>query len=245
MGIVGDQSQALDQTAQPEQVGNAASQLPDTNQGEAQQQDDAAKGYVTKAELDALREEMVKIAHSSAQSSTGKLEQRIIKRMNELKAAGIPATAESVQRLIDAEEQHGDAASTAPSIPPENQGGQVAQPAPTGNQAVDPIIAKAAAWMDEDGMQNPNPITAEAYRLMAVEDIHIMDEDPEAKTIGGKTAFEFLSSLKAAVEAKRARLDLKGTPARIPGMAGGAANAGASHDGKRGIATLDAYYRGK
>lgn len=241
MSIVGEQSQVLDQTAQPGQAEITASQIPGNNQSEPQLQNDPAQGYVTKAELDALKKEMLK----SMQSNAGKLEQRITERMEKLKAAGIPATTESVQRLIEAEEEQANESKPQAPIPQGTQQVQATQPGTQVSPATDPVLAQAATWMQEDGLSNPNPITAEAYRMMALENVRITDDDPESKSIGGQTAFDFLASLKAAMEAKRQRLDLKGTPGRTPGISSGSPTSAQSHENKRGLETLNQYFRGK
>lgn len=241
MGIEGEQITPQVTETQPGQAAPTAAQIiGGTLQSGQQPSTETAQTYVTKAELEALREEMKR----NVQSSAAKVEARVTKRMDELKTAGITATPEAVQKLLEEEDKQKSQVVPGSITPPVSEG-QTAQPGSTTPPESDPVLARASQWMKEDGLDAVNPITAEAYRLMATSEIRITDEDPEAKSIGGKTAFEFLSSVNAAIDAKKLRLNLKGTPGRTPGLSSSTTIAGNSSDGMRGLDTLNEYYKGK
>lgn len=169
----------------------------------------ATQEFVTKADLEAWKQDLLR----TVQSSDGKLEARINKKLADLKAAGIAATPEQAKALVDAEDLKPNSQQQGV------QQGQPAQVAPAGNQQVDPQIAKAATWMREDGISTPNEVTAEAYQMMAQADTRITADDPEYKNIKGSNAYEFLQSVAKAIADKKARQG--NSAANVPSLSSG------------------------
>ena len=218
--------------AQPGQAAPLVS--PDT------QPQTEAPVYVTKAEISALEEKLRKEMQQTAQSQADKVKNQINKKLETLKAAGITATPEQAQAMIQAEQ------SQAPETPqqPVTQPRQPAQAAPVVAQTNDPILNQAATWMQED-KSTPDPITAEAYRKMAQSGVRIQDSDPEASLIKGGNVTEWLSSVDAAIEAKQKRLNIKGTPIRTPNLSSGTPSSKPAHADLSAQDTLEAYFHSK
>lgn len=158
--------------------------------------------YVTKAELDAAIAEVKRLS----QSLTGKAENRIQKQMNELRAAGIQATTEQVQALVDNAERE-----TAAQAQAQHSQAASAQ-AQQGTSKQDPLVTIAAGILTSAGI---DPST--------------VDDDPDKGLIktNAQTPEEFLASVRAFANRVNERKQSEGSPARLPNLTGG----GGAHGG--------------
>jgi hypothetical protein len=77
--------------------------------------------------------------------------------------------------------------------------------------------------------QPPDPVTADAWRMMAEAGVEIDDQDPEYATIQSTSPYAFLRSIESAIEAKRQRISQQAPlpPAAQPAPARTPTNAGA------------------
>jgi len=92
----------------------------------------------------------------------------------------------------------------------------------TVNQAT-PVQQAATPANQPVNQQVPDPITAEALRIVAKEGVTFEPGDPELSQINShaETALEYLQSVKAAAEAKARRIQpATGNPAAVPGAIG-------------------------
>lgn len=219
--------------AQPDPVNQPAQTQPQVEQNETA----PAVEYATKAELEAFRAEMRRIA----QSESGKAEARIQKKIADMKALDISLTPEQAKKLVEKEDEavHNPGMDTQPSAQP-------AQGAQTEVPSTDPVLIKATEWMKSDGIEKPDAFTAEAYRMMATANLHIEDNDPEANLIKvDGTPSDFLSTVNAAIQAKAARLSNQGNPARMPVLSSGSPGGAPAHQGLGGTETLESYFSQK
>lgn len=171
---------------------------------------------------------MVQDALHKSQSHTDKTAARITKELTRLQQAGIQATPEQVQALIDQEAgsaQPSQPAPAAPVSPPAAAPAQAqtqAQPAPGSEQ--DPVTAAAVAIMQEAGIQ-------------------VEEADPEFAMVDTKTdnAGKFLASVNKAVQAKRERIQ-RDPAARIPSLGGGSGAGSSGVSSMSGVDTLESYF---
>ncbi|HBF40445.1 MAG TPA: hypothetical protein DDW19_01290 [Anaerolineaceae bacterium] len=224
---------------QPAQGGQPANPAPapaPTQEQTAQTQAQTGNGeFVTKAEM----EQKITEALRNAQSMTGKMEARINKKIVDLQAAGVNVTREQAQAIVTHEDQQAQGGQSGEVLT--NQAAQPGnQPAP---QQGDPVINQAISWMQEDGIDKPNGTTAESYRMMAEAGVHITENDPELKNIGGKTPIEFLKSVEKAIADKKAREERSGSPGRIPALAQGGQSGNAVPLNVPGKDVLDDYFK--
>jgi hypothetical protein len=193
--------------------------------------------YVTKADLEAFRKDVLQ----DVQSKAGKFNAKVLQRLNDLQSHGISATKESVEKLVTSEEARENQSQVTPPTAP------AATPAPARvATSSDPVIAKAQTWMIEDGVENPNGFAQEAYRLMAAGDMRLTESDPETQGFKAITnATDLLNAVKQAIVQKRERLAANGTPAAIPTLGTGGGSFTPSHTELRGLDTLDQYFKTK
>lgn len=214
------QSEPPDQNTQPE--GNPA-QSP-AQQGGNQE-------FVTRADLEAARQELFR----QVQSLTGKSEARVQKELQRLHAAGIQATPDQIQKLM---EQEPSEPSQPQGQPAAAQPAQVEQPA---QAAFEPKhFIQASKWLEEDGETNPDPTTMKGYLLMAQAGIRLLDTDPEAKDIPeGLSEEQWLMAVAKGLQAKAQRLQKAGNPATMPNLTKGAASSQPAHATMSGRETLN------
>jgi hypothetical protein len=151
------------------------------------------KQYVTRPELEAAISKIEKLA----QSMTGKAEARIQKQLAALQAAGIQATPEQVERLVQSAED----ASQQPQPQPSKS--TPAQAKQEGGD-LDPVSQIAVGILSRAGI-DPKTVGV---------------NDPDANLINtqAETEEEYISSVRAYVKAKGER---KGSPARLPNLGSG------------------------
>ena len=188
--------------------------------------------YVTKAELDAALQKVI----SQSQAVVGKLEARVQKKLTDLQSAGIQATPEQAQKLVEAEGTGN--LQRQQSI---QQGAAQAQPEAIASS--DPITAQATEWAKEDVLSEPDPLNLEGYKIMAQAGIRLQEGDPELAMIDPNATPEaWKQQVRAAVEAAQRRKAKEGSLARMPATASGQPTGQPSHSGKTGAQTLDDYF---
>lgn len=185
--------------------------------------------YLTREEFE---QEKAKII-SQAQSMTGKSEKRTLAKIEELKSIGIQATPQQAEAMLALEDKN-----TQPGLPP-------ATPPPAGTPvaplSTDPLVNTALAWAKADGLEQPNAIELEAYRLMAEGGVQLKSEDPEVKELDRSNPTAFLASIQSAVAKAKVRREKEGIPsgARAPALVGGAPSNKPIHENMSASETLD------
>lgn len=212
------------QREQPAQQGIARQQAAPEQANQPQ--------YVTKAELEAAVQKFV----AASQSAMGKMEARVQKKLAELQSAGIQATPEQAKQLVEA-----DGTATLQGQQPDGNAPATGMPQPTAS--FDATTQQALTWMKEDGMNEPDPINLEGYKIMAEAGIRLKDGDPELNMIDPNAPPEvWKQQVKAAVQVASKRLANSGNPARMPATASGTPSGQPSHAGMSGSQTLDNYF---
>ena len=185
--------------------------------------------YLTRDEFE---QEKAKII-SQAQSIMGKSEKRVLAKVEELKSIGIQATPQQAEAMLALEDK-----SAQPGKPPE-----VPPPAapPVAPISSDPQLNTALAWAKAAGLEQPNDIELEAYRLMVEGGAQLTSEDPEAKEIDRSNPTAFLASIQSAVAKAKVRRAKEGIPsgARAPALVGGAPSNKPIHEDMSASETLD------
>lgn len=226
--------------------GNQAGQLDDqtanVSTGEETQPGQPEVNYISREEAQQLIDAALR---RQKQSFNDVLSNRIKQELYRLKQAGIQATEEQVAQLIGEghSEPEGKEAQQQSSIPQQTtqQPAQVSE----GSYALDPIENQAIAWMKEDGVELDNPILLEIYKVQAMEGVHLTDNDPETKKVErGKTLFETMRSIHAAILEKKERESRQGSPARLPSLSSGS-SARPDYSRMSGTEILEEYYSKK
>lgn len=187
--------------------------------------------YITAEELERRLAEVKKEA-LDAQSRMGK---RIQQKIDALRKAGVPEADEKMATaLIEAEEAQAEGTQQ-----PEQQAVNLdAKP-----QSI--ILATANEWIKADGLTDPDPVTRDAYIIMATEGVRLQDGDPETQmVVSDKSVEEFIQSVKQAVQAKKARLSAPKISS-IPAFAKGAPGGAPPHTNLSARETLENYFKTK
>ena len=196
--------------------------------------------FVTKAEITALETKLLAEMKKTAQSSSDKVKNQVLQKLETLKTYGIQATEEQAAAMLQAEQSQQPQTQQQPVT----QQGQPAQVANAAVQTNDPVLSQAAAWMQEDKSPS-DPITAEAYRKMATAGVRITDDDKESSMIKGGNVSDWLASVDLAIAAKTKRLEIQGTPIRTPNLSSGTPSSKPTHSSLNGQDTLEAYFSNK
>lgn len=171
---------------------------------EGQPPDAAQPLTLTQEEFERRLKEAEDRALARAQSLFDKGQTKVRARLDQLEQSlkGVQIAPEEREKL---RQQVINAALTEEDAPPQPS-------APAAGQTAQPGQAAPAP----EG-QDLDPISTEALRMMTAAGVVIEDDDPEAKTIDQSSAYAFLRSVEAAIEAKRRR-----TAPRTPTSLGGA-----------------------
>jgi len=192
------------------QPSNAQTTPEPGQQGAGEQQAEQGNKYLTAEEAQRLFDDLF---NRRAQSLSAKTENRVRKVIEAAQAKGFTMTeqqAEAALSVMDNERQQ-------PQTQP--QGAQPTNPPP---QARTNAPAQATAQAQGPETRDVHPVIATATNMMAQAGVSIEQDDPESELIDKQTTdpVVFLSSIKAAIEAKQQRLSMAGDPARIPSLSG-------------------------
>lgn len=173
--------------------------------------------YVTKNEAQQLAKDAAADAVRQMQSLSDKAQAKIEKQINSLKAVGITATPEQVRKMVATEEANESA-------------GEISNPGAAQQQAMEPPL---------------DPVVRKAFMIMEEAGVKVTAEDPEFSLIDSKTEDPevFLDSVRAATNKMAARLNVKGSPARMPAVSSNSKPTVPNHAGKTGTNILDEYYK--
>lgn len=117
----------------------------------------------------------------------------------------------------------------------------------------DPILKQAYEWLQADGVDingDIDPFTLEAYKVQAIEGVHLTSEHPELATIDNSSNASFIATTISAVQAAKARMLAEGTlvlpedqhAALTPGVISGVQTHKLPHEGKSGSETLQMFF---
>lgn len=207
------------QTETPAPIGDAVTPEPQVPQ---------ESDVVTRKYMDERLAEVEKTILSKAQSMTGKMESRILKKQEQMKSAGVQVTPQQAEAILAQEDK-------------DAQGGIPAQVTSQQPLNSDPIKALAQTWMAQDGLANPHPADVEAYEIMARAGVHLSAEDPEVKEIKTGSMLEYLESMREVTKKIAERKAKSGVPnpAVVPGLVQGPPATGVPWKDMDATATLE------
>jgi hypothetical protein len=188
---------------------------------------------LTRAELNQLLDERDR---RNRQSVGDQLDARVQRMMAQLQSAGIQATPQQVQAMIDSQPQQGQPQqpSAAQAASPNGPSG-TAQPG-GGEPQPHPAIQRLSQLMQGLGVQVDEQSTPDEWKQLA--DLELAHRnDPEGFAEAAKPI------ILAIYQQMQSAKQKAGSPARTPGAIGGGSHSGQpAHAGKSGLETLNQYF---
>lgn len=203
----GGSPESADPNAQPDKQGGGASQVVEQQQ---------VPQYVT---MEQVQEILTRELTRFRDSVTDRTAHRVQKILQQAQQKGVtldPDQARAVLSVLDEEQQGQETQVQSHGKQPEQQS---------------PVVSSDQARPNQDqrlgGEQQPvevHPVILAADAMMQKSGVYIDPEDPELSLIDQETTDEitFLTSVRAAIQAKQQRLAAAGSPARMPNMSGAA-----------------------